>query len=107
MDAGTVEVWEVCVFGIEDEGEIGTGEQDGVQMFTLDEGMRQPVQRVEVVREGCCLFDNAGIDGRDQVDFCSCRRDDFLRGEPAEDAGFDGDARTEDGDAAELRRSPR
>ena len=102
MSSGSVDVRKVGVGGIEDEGEISSGQDDSVEMLALDEGVREIAELLEVFLGGTRLFDDASVDAGDGVDFGGRGWDDFCRVQPAEHAGFDGDASSEEGNATEA-----
>ena len=79
VQSGTIDVREVGISRVEDEGEVGAGEDDGIESFAADESLGES-GKVPVLVAVSRGFSGAGqfdIGVVDEVDLGRSRRDNF------------------------------
>ena len=101
MNACSIYTREVSIRRVEDKCKIGPRENNAIKPFTCDERVRKCVQRVEVFLRGACLFHHPAIGISDGADLSRRRHDHFCSMQPTEHLRFHGNARAEQGNAAE------
>ncbi len=103
VSACSIQMRKIRALGVEYKGEIGSCKQDRIQPFALDEGMRQCAQRLKLGRGSFFVLYDLTVDTSDLVNFFWSWGDnicDFLWA--AEEPGFDGNAGSENSNAAKL-----
>ena len=100
MQGGAVDVGKIGVGGIEEQGEVGSREEDRVQVIAFDQSVREGGEVLVLLRRAVSVAQQLRIGVVDEVHFVGGRGDDLNVLQQAEETGLDGIAGAEDGEPA-------
>ena len=102
MNSGGVDVGEVGIGLVEEQAEIGSGEDDGVYAVALDEGVCDSAEGLELSLVGAARGCKSDIDAVNHFDLDWVGCDDFDIDELTKHLCLDGEAGAEESDAPDA-----